>query len=73
MKLRLEGAAGKAFAFCSDAPRNLDQIHTHLKEKGETVERTELESIFKDLEDQRLVYSERGKYLNLALPHNSNL
>lgn len=73
MKLRLEGAAGQAFAFCSDAPRNLDQIHAHLKEKGETVERTELESILKNLEDQRLMYSERGKYLNLALPHNSNL
>jgi len=25
------------------------------------------------LEDQRLIYGERGKYLNLALPHNSNL
>jgi ribosomal peptide maturation radical SAM protein 1 len=73
VKLRLEGAAGKAFAFCSDAPRNLDQIHAHLKEKGESVERAELEDILKDLEDQRLIYGERGKYLNLALPHNSNL
>jgi ribosomal peptide maturation radical SAM protein 1 len=73
VKLRLEGAAGKAFAFCSEAPRNLDQIHAHLKEKGESVERTELESILKDLEDKRLIYGERGKYLNLALPHNSNL
>jgi len=73
VKLRLEGAAGRAFAFCSDAPRNLDQIHAHLKEKGEEIERAELESILKDLEDQRLVYGERGKYLNLALPHNSNL
>jgi len=73
VKLRLEGAAGKAFAFCSDAPRNLDQIHAHLKEKGQPVKSAELESILKDLEDQRLMYSERGKYLNLALPHNSNL
>ena len=73
VKLRLEGAAGKAFAFCSDAPRNLDQIQAHLKEKGETVERADLENIIKTLEDQRLVYGERGKYLNLALPHNSNL
>jgi len=73
VKLRLEGAAGKAFAFCSDAPRNLDQINAHLRDKGETVERAELESILKDLEDQRLMYGERGKYLNLALPHNSNL
>jgi len=73
VKLRLEGAAGTAFAFCSDAPRNLDQIHAHLKEKGEDVERAELESIIKDLESQRLMYGERGKYLNLALPHNSNL
>jgi hypothetical protein len=73
VKLRLDGPAGRAFAFCSDAPRNLDQIHAHLNEKGETVERAELERILKDLEDQRLIYSERGKYLNLALPHNSNL
>jgi ribosomal peptide maturation radical SAM protein 1 len=73
IKLRLEGAAGRAFAFCSDAPRNLDQIHAHLEEKGESVERAELESILKNLEDQRLIYGERGKYLNLALPHNSNL
>ena len=73
VKLRLEGAAGKAFAFCSDAPRNLDQIQAHLKEKGQPVKSSELESILKDLEEQRLVYSERGKYLNLALPHNPNL
>ena len=73
LKLRLEGAAGKAFAFCNEAPRTLDQIQAHLKEQGETVERAELEDIIKDLEDQRLMYGERGKYLNLALPHNSNL
>ena len=73
IKLRLDGAAGRAFAFCSEAPRNLDQIHAHLEEKGEIVERAALESILKDLEDKRLVYGERGKYLNLALPHNSNL
>ncbi len=72
-KYRLEGAAGKAFAFCNEAPRNLDQIQAHLKEKGETVERTELEDIIKDLEDKRLMVGERGKYLNLALPHNSHL
>jgi hypothetical protein len=72
-KYRLEGAAGKAFAFCSEAPRNLDQIDAHLKEKGETVERAKLEDIIKDLEDKRLMVGERGKYLNLALPHNSNL
>jgi len=51
----------------------LDQIHAHLKEKGQPVKSAELESILKDLEGQRLMYSERGKYLNLALPHNSNL
>ncbi|MDH5762499.1 MAG: RiPP maturation radical SAM C-methyltransferase [Nitrospinota bacterium] len=73
VKLRLEGAAGKAFAFCSDAPRNLDQISAHLKEQGLPVKSSELESILKDLEAQRLIYGERGKYLNLALPHNSNL
>jgi len=73
VKLRLEGAAGKAFAFCNEAPRNLDQIQAHLKEQGETVERAELEDIIKDLEDKRLMYGERGKYLNLALPHNSHL
>jgi ribosomal peptide maturation radical SAM protein 1 len=73
VKLRLEGAAGKAFAFCNEAPRNLDQIQAHLKETGETVERAELEDIIKDLEDKRLMVGERGKYLNLALPHNSHL
>jgi len=72
-KYRLEGAAGKAFAFCNEAPRNLDQIDAHLKETGESVERAKLEDIIKDLEDKRLMVGERGKYLNLALPHNSNL
>ena len=73
VKLRLEGAAARAFDYCNEAPRNLDQIEIHLNECGLTVERAELESIFQDLESKRLVYSERGKYLNLALPHNSNL
>ena len=72
-KIRLDGAAGKAFDFCNEAPRNFDQIKSHLDEQGTPAEPSELESILKDLEDQRLVYSERGKYLNLALPHNSNL
>ena len=73
VKLRLDGAAGRVFAFCNDAPRNLNQIQTHLEEKGDPIERNELENIIKDLEDKQLLYGERGKYLNLALPHNSNL
>ena len=73
MKYRLAGAAGKVFAFCNEAARSMDQMHAHLEEQGQPVEPAELEAIIKDLEDKRLFYGERGKYLNLALPHNSHL
>jgi ribosomal peptide maturation radical SAM protein 1 len=72
-KIRLEGAAARAFDFCNEAARSQDQILAHLAEGGESIELGELERILKNLEDKRLVYSERGKYLNLALPHNSHL
>jgi len=73
MKYRLAGAAGKVFAFCNEAARSMDQMHAHLEEQGQPVDPAELEAIIKDLEDKRLFYGERGKYLNLALPHNSHL
>ncbi len=72
-EIRLEGAAAKVFDYCSEAARSPDQMRAWLEEQGQGIEVSEIESILKDLEGQRLVYSERGKFLNLALPHNSNL
>ena len=72
IQVKLEGAAASAFLFCNEAPKTLDQINEHLKEQNIGGEESAEETI-RFLEEKRLVYGERGKYLNLALPHNSNL
>ena len=72
IQVKLEGAAASAFLFCNEAPKTLDQINKHLKEQNIGGEESAEETI-RFLEEKRLVYGERGKYLNLALPHNSNL
>ena len=69
-KTRLEGASGHVLEFCNEAPRTVEQIRSHLAESGTPAEP---EPILQDLEAQRFVYSENGRYLTLALPNNSNL
>ena len=40
---------------------------------GQEPEDSLAENAIAYLEEKGLLYGERGKYLNLALPHNSNL
>jgi len=71
-QIRLEGAAAKAFLFCNETPKTINQIKEHLKDHNIEGEESAEEAI-RFLENKGLVYGERGKYFNLALPHNSNL
>ena len=74
IKPRLEGPHAWAFIFCNEAPKSLEQIQKHLREKiGQEPKDGLTENTITFLEEKGLLYGERGKYLNLALPHNSNL
>ena len=74
VKTRLEGPHAWAFIFCNEAPKSLEQIQKHLREKiGQEPKDGLTENTITFLEEKGLLYGERGKYLNLALPHNSNL
>ena len=71
-KTRYEGARGRIIAFCNEKPKTLEQIRAHLQEiKCAQEEMTSLENFLQELIDKRILYGERGKYLTLALPHNS--
>lgn len=73
IKIRLEGPHAWVFIFCNEAPKSLEQICKHIQEKsGQDVESNLTEKTIAFLEEKGLLYGERGKYLNLALPHNSN-
>ena len=74
IKTRLEGPHAWAFIFCNEAPKSLEHIREHLREKiGQEPEDGLTENTIAFLEEKGFLYGERGKYLNLALPHNSNL
>ena len=74
VKIRLEGPQAWTFIFCNDAPKTLEQICTHIQEKmPQELEPGLAENAVAFLEEKGLLYGERGKYLNLALPHNANL
>ena len=74
VKIRLEGPQAWTFIFCNDAPKTLEQICTHIQEKmPQELEPGLAENAVAFLEEKGLLYGERGKYLNLALPHNANI
>jgi len=74
VKTRLEGPHAWAFIFCNEAPKSLEHIHEHLRQKiGQEPEEGLTENTIAFLEEKGFLYGERGKYLNLALPHNANL
>jgi ribosomal peptide maturation radical SAM protein 1 len=74
VKIRLEGPQAWTFIFCNDAPKSLEQICAHIQEKmAPELNEGLAENTIAFLEEKGLLYGERGKYLNLALPHNSNL
>jgi len=74
IKTRLEGPNAWAFICCNEAPKSAEQIRGYFREKmGKDPEDNLVENAIAYLEEKGLLYGERGKYLNLALPHNSNL
>ena len=73
-KIRLEGPQAWAFICCNEAPKSVGQIREYFREKmGEDPKDNLVENAIVCLEEKGLLYGERKKYLNLALPHNSNL
>ena len=74
MKTRFEGPPAWIIVFCNEAPKTLDQIQAHLREKGTEENRADTaKKVVFHLEEQGILYREQGKYLTLVLPHNSNL
>ena len=74
IKIRLEGPQAWAFICCNEAPKSVGQIRDFFREKmGKDPEDNLAENAIAYLEEKGLLYGERDKYLNLALPHNSNL
>ncbi len=74
IKTRLEGPHAWAFICCNEAPKSVEQIRQYFRGKmGQEPEDSLAENAIAYLEEKGLLYGERGKYLNLALPHNSNL
>lgn len=73
-KTRFAGPHAWIISFCNEGPRSLEQIMSHIREKGGQKEEIEqIDKIIQDLEDKRIIFGERGRYLTLALPHNSHL
>ena len=74
IKTRLDGPHAWAFICCNEAPKSVGQIRDYFREKmGKDPEDNLTENAIAYLEEKGLLYGERDKYLNLALPHNSNL
>ncbi len=74
-KMRFEGPSAWIILFCNEKPKTLEQIHLMVaeKESKSEVQIESIQTILKDLEAKRILFSERGKYLTLAIPHNSHL
>tara|TARA_B100000686_G_scaffold339560_2_gene413845 strand:- start:805 stop:2652 length:1848 start_codon:yes stop_codon:yes gene_type:complete len=73
-KTRFEGNYAKILIFCNESARSLDQIYKHLEKNGTNPsELHSVEGVLTELTERKILYGERGKYLTLALPHNSNL
>ncbi|MFQ5482802.1 MAG: RiPP maturation radical SAM C-methyltransferase, partial [Nitrospinaceae bacterium] len=73
IKTRFDGMYAKIILFCDETPRSLDQIGVHLQTmKWGWEEIGKTEAILQELTKKRILFGEKGKYLTLALPHNSN-
>jgi hypothetical protein len=73
-KTRFVGPPARIISFCNESPKSFKQIISHIQEKdGQKKDKIdEMENIVKDLENKRILFEERGKYLTLAQPHNSH-
>ncbi|MEK6576181.1 MAG: RiPP maturation radical SAM C-methyltransferase [Nitrospirota bacterium] len=77
-KTHFIGPAAWIISFCNEGPRSIEQIRSHIKEKsGQKEEQKDeidqIEGVIEDLEKRRILFGEKGRYLTLALPHNSRL
>ncbi len=72
VKIRFEGPAARVLSLCNDGAKTPRQMQAYIEEReGQRIAEEELQRIIEELENRRLLYGENGKYLNLALPHNS--
>lgn len=73
-KTRYEGPAAWMILFCSESLKTLEQIQEHVESQGKEKYGDRLiEEALQDLVSKRILFEENGKYLTLALPHNSQL
>lgn len=77
-KTHFIGPAAWIISLCNEGPRSLEQIRSHIKEKSgqkdeQKGEIDQIEDVIRDLEKRRILFGEKGRYLTLALPHNSRL
>ncbi len=72
VKTRFDGAHAQVIVFCNESPKSLEQINLHVMENGGHSEEATGQAI-RELENNGILYQERGKYLTLALPNNSHL
>ena len=73
-KTRYEGPAAWMILFCNESLKTLEQIQERVESQGKEKYGDRLiEEVVQDLESKRILYGENGKYLTLALPHNSQL
>jgi hypothetical protein len=73
-KTRFDKIPARIISYCNEKPRSQESIHVYIKESGLTENGAEgVDRALRDLEDRHILYSERGKYMTLALPLNSHI
>ena len=69
---RYEGVAALVIEICNESGKSIEQIRTAVAGKTDCSEAT-LKPILDELMASRMLYEERGKYFNLAVPENPYL
>ena len=73
-KTRYDAPGAWVISFCAESPRTFEQIRDCVREKGgERFSDESVKEALLELESKQIIYAENGKYLTLALPHNSQL
>jgi ribosomal peptide maturation radical SAM protein 1 len=74
IKKRFEGEMASIISFCNESPKSPEQIREFIQNKSQKLDSGQpLELILQDLIQQGIIFGEKGKYLTLAFPHNSNM
>lgn len=73
-KTRYDAPGAWVISFCGESPKTFEQIRNCVEEKGgERFSGESVKEAILELERKQILYSENGKYLTLALPHNAQL